>query len=261
MADSQNPDAQSKAIDTLVIGVGGVGGAVCRRLLERLPAVVGAGVSSMQGDDAALAQAQIRAPEVLVIDTDRAALHGLGERGLMLTTTAAMFDAAYRTPDRFRAEWMNRDLLRARFTEQGTGGSRMLGRFLFLLPDSRTAVRSRLAKWLQSGAGPKRVFIVSSAAGGTGSGALIDLAYQVQDVAAALKAQVEVRGLILAPPPSDAKLAPSAFATLTELHYYADPCTRYRAFLAEEGEEQTPEVVTRRAPLFDWLRIAPSRSE
>lgn len=250
MADSQGSESKAPdAIDWLVIGSGGVGGAICRRLLERLPAVVGAGVSSMQGDDVALEQAQIRAPEVLVIDTDRSALKGLDERGLMLTTTAAMLDAAHRTPERFRAEWMNRDLLRSRpFAEQGTGGSRMLGRFMFLLPDSRTAVRARIAKWLKSGTGRKRVYIVAGAAGGTGSGSLVDLAYQVQDVAASLSTAVEVRGLVLAPPPTDGKLAPNAFATLTELHYYSDTCTRYRAFLAEEGEEKTPEVATRRPP-------------
>lgn len=227
---------------TLVIGVGGVGAVTCRRLSERLAGTLAPGGSPADGE---LAAAPL--PELLILDTDRAVAQNAGGVGsLLLTANTAMLDAAYRAPDRFHAEWINREVLRGRGAlERGTGGSRMLGRFLLLLPDNAALVRDRVKKWLEANPGERcRVYLVAGAAGGTGGGQLVDVAYLVQETAAALRAEVELRGILFVPPPNDAGLAPNAFAALTELHYFSDPFTRYRAFL---GDPEKP-FVTRRPP-------------
>src|SRR5688500_5037365 len=111
--------------DTLVIGLGGVGAHVVRRLEERLAGEAGPESGAPP----------VRPPDLLVIDTDRTVAPA-GPGALLLSTTAAVLDAAYRTPDRFRAQWLNREVIRGRtFQENGTQGCRMLGRFLLLLPE------------------------------------------------------------------------------------------------------------------------------
>ncbi len=226
--------------DTLVIGLGGAGATVCRRLLERI-------IPAFDSPVPAFGRG-VRPPDVLVLDTDRGTGQVFGDRSLVLTANTAVLDAAYRTPERFHAEWIDRRILRGRGSlEQGTRGQRMLGRFLFLLPENRGAVRERIGKWLNNRPdkeAPARVYVVAGAFGGTGGGALVDLGYLLQDAAAQAGAGLDARGILFVPPPGDAQTSPNSFATLTELHYFADPFTRYRAHL---DDSDTP-FETRRAP-------------
>ena len=231
--------------ETLVLGLGGVGARVCLRLRERLEALP-------TGTPDAPAGAR---PEVLAVDTDRA-VSAHAEGGLLLTTTAAVLDAAYRQPDRFHAEWLNRETLRERrYNEAGSEGRRSFARFLLLLPENRDALRERLRAWLaRNPSEPHRLFVVAHAAGGTGGQAL-DVGYLAQEVAGSAGTAVEARAVLFVPPTglaaTDDTSLPNAFATLTELHYYSDPCTIYRAHLSPEGDRpfETRGAPFRRAAL------------
>jgi tubulin-like protein/AAA domain-containing protein len=252
--------------DTLVIGVGAAGHAVCRRLAERLTPLPSWWPRPAPGEGAAPPQADEEGRsllELLLLDTDRTILppaedggrepdnppaaptSGVPQRTLILTTSLAVLDAAYRSPERFHAEWMDLEVLHNRpSTEMGTRGSRMLGRFLLLLPENQATVREQVRGWLERSSAPRRVYLVASIAGGTGGGMVVDLGYLVRQTAAALGVEVEVRAILFVPPASaarqsrvEAAKAANAFAALTELHYFSDPCTRYRAHL---GEGETP---------------------
>jgi len=218
--------------DTLIVGVGGAGIHACRRLAERL------------AESAVPGSAAPPSVQFLLLDTDRAEAAGTGDV-VTLTTTAAVLDAAYRAPERFHAEWLAPEVLRSGGSlERGAAGSRMLGRFLLLLPENVGPVRERLRAWLSAASGPEpaRVWIVSSAAGGTGSGQLVDLGYLVQDVAASLERAVDARAVLFVPPPAETTFAANAYATLAELHYFSDPRTLYHAHFGGV------EFQTRRAP-------------
>lgn len=226
--------------ETLIIGLGGAGTYVCRRLHERLlPEFTG---------PANTEQARVRPPSFLVMDTDRSTGIQTGERTLLLTASPAVLDTAYRSPERFHAEWADPEVLRGRSSlENGTGGSRMLGRFLLLLPENRAEIRDRVRRWIEAGGDAnvrRRVFVVASACGGTGGGMLADLGYLLHQTASELGVRLEQRALLFVPPTTDAALAPNTFATLTELHYFSDPYTRYFAHLTDE---EAP-FETRRAP-------------
>jgi len=221
--------------DTLVIGLGGAGTRVCRRLAERAAAHTGP------------------EPDLLLLDTDAASLAGAPEC-VHLTASAAMLDAAYRAPERFHSAWCAPEVLRDRGAlTAGAEGSRMLGRFLLLLPDNLAEVRGRLAAWLRRGTGPARVFVTAGAAGGTGGGGLADLGYLVADCAAEAGREVEARAILFVPPPGDDGAA-NALATLTELHYFADPDTRHAAHLGPDAAlRESRERPYRRVSLLTSL--------
>lgn len=199
--------------ETLIIGVGGAGIQVCRRLGERLTALPEGLQDSL--------------PEILAVDTDRSTGQGMGAQAVTLSATAAVMDAALRAPERYHAEWMDREVLRGRTsTEQGTGGARMVGRFLLLLPENRARVQERIGKWMQARAGkPCRAYLVASSGGGTGGGQVVDWGYLLQHSAVAAQAQLDVRAILFVPPPNVPATAPNSFAALSELHYYSDPST------------------------------------
>jgi hypothetical protein len=235
--------------DTLVIGIGAIGGYVARRLEERTPAPPpGAPETAPR-------------PELLWLDTDRTTGQTVGPRALVTTTNAAVIDAAYRAPERFHAGWIDREVLRGQTLAQpGSQGSRMLARFLLLLPENQNAFRERINMWL--GGVPKegrrpRIFVVAGAGGGTGGGQLLDVAYLIQQRAAGLGVDPELRALLFLPAPADAKGAPNAFATLTELHYFSDPFTRYRAHF---GDAETP-YESRKAPYHRVSLVTPITAE
>ena len=213
--------------DTLVVGLGGVGVATCRRLIERLQ---GLGGRDFGGEI-----------DLLLMDTDRTVLGAEGDRALFLTASAAVLDAAYRNPERFQSEWLNPEVLRGRRSiESGTQCSRGLGRFLLLLPENRELVRDKLASWFRARRGSPAqtagcVYVVASCAGGTGGGQICDLGYLIQDVAATCGASVDLRALLITPSHHRGAQSVAAFATLTELHYFCDPHTRYRAALSSDA--------------------------
>lgn len=229
--------------ESLIIGVGGAGAVTCRRLAERIASLQGAG-----------------RPEILVLDTDQAIAEvwpppGSGAAGpALLTASAAMLDTVYRSPERFHAEWINPEVLRGRGSAvSGTRGNRMLGRFLLLLPENRAQVQSRVREWLARGSGHRRVWVVAGAAGGTGGGQVTDLGYLLRELAASAEVELEQRAILFVPPPADEALAPNALAALTELHYFADPNTRYRAHLRDDDTA----FETRQAP-YDRVSLLTS---
>jgi hypothetical protein len=220
----------------LVIGIGGAGREVCRRLALRL--------GSLAPEEGGLDR-----PALMCVDTDRTA----GDGCLALTASAAVLDAAARSPERFRAEWLDPEVLRGRGSvEDGARGSRMLARLLFLLPDNAERVRAELARWISEGERPGRLWVVASAAGGTGGGLLADMGYLAAQVAEATERTVERRALLFLPSGGDAGAA-NALAALTELHYYADPATLYQAHLGSGDEPYT----TRSAP-FERVLLLPA---
>src|SRR5579862_1303552 len=193
---------------TLVIGLGGAGLRTVRRLHERLLDSLGPGADVSE------------LPSLLTVDTDRETLEGTAP-SVLVTANAALIDAAYRAPGRFHAHWLDREILRRqRFTEEGTAGSRMLARFLLLLPENRAALAERLSAWLADpGEGaqmaPRRVFVVAGAAGGTGGGQVTDLGYLLRALAERAGVELDARAMLFVPPPSDDAPAANAFATLT----------------------------------------------
>lgn len=211
--------------ETLIIGVGGCGARVCHRLAERVAA-----------------NPDTSGPSIFILDTDPATASAGGPPVLTLGATAAVLDAAYRGPERFHAQWVDPEVLRGRgTTDEGTEGSRMLGRFLLLLPDNLETVQETLRKALDAMGAAARVYVVAGAAGGTGSGMTADLGYLIQQQAALSGKEVDLRAILFIPPPDDPG-APNAVAALKELHYYADPNTRYHAHLGEL------ELESRQAP-------------
>src|SRR5688572_1020652 len=111
--------------ETLVIGLGAAGVQVCRRLAERIASNPGAGAPSLLWVDTD--QERLQAPQDLTAGAE------VKKDAVFLTATAALMDAAYRSPERFHAEWIDPEVLRGRGSvQEGTGGSRMLGRFLLL---------------------------------------------------------------------------------------------------------------------------------
>ena len=231
----------------LICGIGGVGEQVCRRVADRLGALPG----RHPGSDNA---------HFLTIDTHRGPEEELADAtGLprvFLGATAAVLDAAYRSPERFGAEWIDRDILRRRGTlETGTHGSRMLARFLLFLPENLEAVRSRVERWTQSAPEGGTVYLVANAGGGTGSGLLLDTAYLVQQVAAQAGVRITMRAVVLVPPVAEDLASQNALATLTELHYFSDPNTRYSAAPASGTERFS----TRKEP-FSRIQLLVSQT-
>ncbi|MBM3460119.1 MAG: hypothetical protein FJX77_16490, partial [Armatimonadetes bacterium] len=239
--------------DTLIIGLGGAGIHACRRFVDRL--------SASEAQSTALDP-----PDLLLLDTDRSVESIPGGRGLFLTASAALLDTVYRDPARFQAEWMHPEVIRSRKSvEQGTGGRRMLGRLLLLLPENRAALRQKLRPWFREGEvrsgrrtgateqTRRRVFVLASAAGGTGGGQLVDLGYLIQDLALSMGAEAELRLLLFVPPPAEPRQAANAFATLTELHYFADPLTRYRGCVGEDAS-----ILETRVSPYRRIQLLPS---
>jgi len=242
--------------ESMVIGVGGAGCHVVRRLGERLTAMK----SPLAALPAGGGRVGPRAPTLLAVDTDRTVQQVHGERGVLLTTNTAVLDAAYRQPDRFNAGWLQRDALRVRpFVEQGTYANRMLGRFLLLLPENRIRVEEPIRTWLSATTAvpARRLYLVAGAAGGTGSAQLLDIAYLARSLAEAAGVDLDIRAVVFVPPAGEVSTAANAFATLTELHYYSDPFTVYRAHLADEGAE----FESRRAPFHRIGLLTSTTSE
>ncbi|HEU4754643.1 MAG TPA: tubulin-like doman-containing protein, partial [Armatimonadota bacterium] len=231
----------------LILGVGGAGAEVCRRLAERLDEA---------SPDALLAAAAGQRPEIMQLDTDRST-----DPDVTLTATAAVLDAAYRAPERFAAEWIQPEVLRGRGSvEEGTAGSRMLGRFLLLLPENREAVEERVARWLRAdGEDPRRIWVVASLAGGTGSGSIVDLGYLLRRAAADTGVEAEVRAILFVPPAAEDAASANALAALTELHYFSDPATRYEARLdGSEAPYHTREAPYHRVALLTSTAVGGS---
>ena len=181
-------------------------------------------------------------------------------------------------------DWFDSRLLYRIQRHQVTGGVRALGRLAFF-----THYRA-IAQWLmdelaacadpdalgqadkETGLGIRsnqpRVYVVTSLAGGTGSGVFIDLAYVIRDQLQKLGfREPEVVGLVVLPP-ADPKLSrPRAlgntFAGLTEIHHFASPETVFRVRY-QDREPTAPKddgAITVEGPPFTRCLLLPATPE
>lgn len=84
------------------------------------------------------------------------------------------------------------------------------------------------------------VFIAGSAAGGTGSGSLIDAGYFVKRIARDNNLAVDVKGIVLLPPMSHGNVAhkANAFALLKELNHYQQRHVQWEGSFPIQGMER-----------------------
>ncbi len=225
-------------LPALVIGVGGAGLAVLRRLRSALHALA----------PHAAALDHLR---LLYLDTDadmvKAATRGRGETALAggeVLLARLNRPSHYLKPRDGRPPidaWLDPQMLYRIPRGQTTAGCRALGRLAFC--DNYRLIAQRLRGELEALADPEpvkavakqtrlglrttrpRVYVVASLAGGSGSGMFLDLAYVAR---AALRdlghADAELIGLFLVPPADRAPLNPlplgNACAALTELRHF-----------------------------------------
>src|SRR5262249_3553421 len=239
----------------LVVGLGSLGLSVLQRLRENL--------FEQFGSLSVLPNLRL-----LLMDTDpevmRAAARG-SPAGAM-TANDVLLTPLNRPSYYLRARegrdelhgWFNPRMLYRIPRSQVTTGVRALGRLAFC--DNYRAVVRRLESELaacldpnalataarQTGLGVRtnrpRVYVVTSLAGGTGSGAFIDLAYVVRSL---LKRrgyeEPDLVGLLLLPALDGSRTRTmtvgNAYAALTELNHYATPGT---VFSARYHEREAP---------------------
>jgi hypothetical protein len=222
----------------LLVGLGGTGLAVLRRLRLALHALV--------PQPRALAHLRF-----LYLDTDpdaaRSAVRGSAETGLGVGEAMLLRlnrPSHYLRPRDNRPEvgaWLDPTMLYRIPRTQTTAGCRALGRLAFC--DNYRLVAQRLRAELEACADPEpvqaaarqtrlglrvtrpRVYVIASLAGGTGSGMFLDLAYVTRAALAELgRDGAELVGLFLLPPADRAAHNPlplgNACAALTELGHF-----------------------------------------
>jgi eukaryotic-like serine/threonine-protein kinase len=230
----------------IVIGVGGVGLSVLRRLKAAL--------QEQQGSVDALPQIRL-----LYLDADPAAPREAAQKGVGAPLAPnEVLQARLNRPSyylrshegRARVDsWFNTKMLYRIPRNLATTGCRALGRLAFV--DNYRAIVRRLENELETctredglrraaeetklglRTNRPRVYIVTGLAGGTGGGMFLDLAYVVKNL---LKTRgyprAETVGLFLLPEvdrQSDQKLAlGNAFAALTELNHFSTPGTHFQ---------------------------------
>jgi hypothetical protein len=153
------------------------------------------------------------------------------------------------------SEWLPREKLYALPRSLQTQGSRALGRLAFA--DNHQRFVARLKRELEQASHPDaiyqsvtetglalrantpRVYVVA-AAGGGGSGLLVDLGYALRRLLQQLRhADADVHALLLCGAPSD-PATPAAeqaniYATLTELHHFTDAAIPFAAQYGPDG--------------------------
>jgi serine/threonine protein kinase len=232
-------------LPALVIGVGQLALTVLQRLRESLTERFG-GLDRLP---------QLR---LLLLDTDPEVVRGAGRLGHGAALSAGEVVLAQlnrpsyylkQREDRPALEsWLNPRMLYRIPRSQVTTGVRALGRLAFT--DNYRAIARRLQAELQdiqdvhavqsaarrTGAGLRtnrpRVYVITSLAGGTGSGMFLDLAYTLR---ALLKQagyeQPDVTGVLLLPPVDRSRTRTlalgNAYAALTELAHYGSPASRF----------------------------------
>jgi hypothetical protein len=235
-------DGEAQLRPTLFLGVGGLAGATLRGLRRRLHHRFGS-------------LAAVPALRLLLVDTDRAALQRAqqGEPGEALSPDETLLLPLrpandYRDQARDLLRWLDRRWLYGVPRSLQTEGLRPLGRLA--LVDNAADVLARLRETLAALRSPEaiaatasavgaplrtempRVFLVTSVAGGTGGGMLIDLAYAVRHLLEEAHLPGEALcGVLLhatSQRPASRDLARiNAYATLQELHHFSRPDTPY----------------------------------
>ena len=173
--------------------------------------------------------------------------------------------------------WLNPKLLYRMPRQQTSAGLRALGRLAFV--DNFRTVSRRLQSEVEAcsaadalqlaarrtGLGIQsstpRVYLVTSLAGGTGSGMFLDVAYTLRHVLKQLGyGQAEIVGLFLLPD-VDRTTAPTlgvanTFAALTELNHFAAPNAIFQARY-ETSDQKTPVTITEVGAPFQRCVLLP----
>jgi serine/threonine protein kinase len=253
----------------LVVGVGGTGLAVLRRLRTALHALV--------PHSRALGHLRF-----LYLDTDADAVRaaGRGPAETCLASGEAVLlrlnrPSHYLKPRDNRPEvrsWLDPQMLYRIPRNQTTGGCRALGRLAFCDnyrlvahqlraeleactdPQALTAAAQRTRLGLRTGR--PRVYVVASLAGGSGGGMFLDLAYVTRALLGDLgHPDAEVVGIFLLPPADRASFNPlplgNACAALAELGHFSRGAPFSAQYLVRDGSVEC------RRPPFSRCALLP----
>jgi hypothetical protein len=149
-------------------------------------------------------------------------------------------------------EWMPQEKIYAVPRSLETNGSRAVGRMAFYFNHNRLCARLRselkllsdpknLDQSIETGLGIRseqpQVYVIGSASGGTGSGMLVDLGYNVKKLLVDLGYKnPEVVAFLMAGAPADPATPPAEqanlYATLTEIAHFSDPSVEFAGVYA-----------------------------
>jgi eukaryotic-like serine/threonine-protein kinase len=241
---------QSTIQPTVVMGIGGVGGAVLRQLRR-----------SLAEQDRQRDRRPIR---LLYIDADPQAARDAIENGdfdpsEVLPTklqradhyAKLRFDPTKSAP----ISWLDSDLLDNLAAAPTPQGCRGLGRLAFA--DHIRALGQKIEADLAAVArtnstGKPRAIIIAGLAGGTGSGMVIDLAFLTRYLLRNFGDTSAVSGWLLSPAnENDEGAAANVVAALMELRYFSRPDTTYRA----RCDYPVDSLTTRDAPFRDLVAL------
>jgi serine/threonine protein kinase len=260
-------------LPSLIVGLGQLGMTVLQRMREHL--------SGSFGSMSALPHLR-----TLLLDTDpevmRAVTRGPGGNLSAGDVLLAPLNrpSYYLRPREGRPDleaWLNPRMLYRIPRSQVTTGVRALGRLAFC--DNYRAISRRFQAELENALEPEalnraarttklgirtnrpRVYIVTSLAGGTGSGIYLDVAYTLRSIMRQMGYdQPDVVGLLLVPPVDGSRTRTmaigNAYAALTELVHFATPGT---TFTARYHEREAP--VEDSDPPFGRVLVLPLPDE
>ncbi len=267
---SEPEAADGLLFPTLVIGLGQVGGSVLQRLRES--------VQEQFGRVDLLPSLRL-----LLLDTDPETVHGVsgGKSSLGFAPSDVLLARLNRPSHYLRSRegrtridtWFNLKMLYRIPRTPVTTGVRALGRLAFF--DNYRLISARLKQELEACTNPEaltqtqqqtglpirgkqpRVYVISSLAGGTGSGMFLDLAYVLRALFRGLGYErPEMVGLFLLPEVdrqhTRALTLGNAFAALTELSYFSTAGNRFAA----RYDEREPALVDSAAP-YDRCLLLP----
>ncbi len=244
--------------DFLVIGLGGVGGKVVASLKGRL-------MNEITPEDNIsflLIDSDIPAMEATIEDSkEGVGLNALEVMSIYRPNLENILENGIKNnPVHPKlASWMSEDFPELRIGENGAEGNRQIGRLMFsnAYEDMRILLFERIEElYEKSQTGKLDVLIVSSVAGGTGSGILADVTYNIKALARVRKwTNFRIGSCLLMPDvlfgnlkirqdsEKVALLNANGCATLKEIDYFMH--------LAEKGEAYTFESTTHRLSMKD----------
>jgi eukaryotic-like serine/threonine-protein kinase len=266
-------NGEGALLPALIVGLGQLGMTVLQKVREHL--------AGQFGSMSALPQLR-----TLLLDTDpeviRTATRGPGGGLSAGDVVLAPLNrpSYYLRPREGRPgldAWFNPRMLYRIPRSQVTTGVRALGRLAFC--DNYRAIVRRLQSELEGALDPEalnraakstklgirtnrpRIYVVTSLAGGTGSGSFLDVAYTIRALLRQMGyEQPDVVGLLLVPPVDGSRTRTlaigNAYAALTELVHYASPGT---TFTAQYHDREAP--VRDSDPPFGRVLVLPLPDE
>lgn len=249
LAADADREAQGRGGRVLILGLGGTGGRCIRELRRRASAVRSLDLHTLLIDTDA---DSIRQAESAASDGDVRT-----GRSLHIPLRSAQ---EYRNDRRERLQSVSRRWIYNVPRSRATEGVRPLGRLAMV--DAGPLVPAVLAESVTDliaagdDAGPVRVYVVGSLAGGTGSGIYIDLVHLLRDALDdARMADVDVISLLAGPPlrgnPAHPLQLHDTRAALQELRHFAQPGHSYPG----DPGAGWPGVPAARSPLRDVYLI------